>query len=86
MPQPPAKQSAKTKILDAALSVIRAKGYAAATVDDLCEVAGVTKGPFFHHFRRKELGVAAEIAADSVDHLRRYIAMLFGRKPAATET
>ena len=54
------RTSAKTRLLDAALATIRTKGYAATTVDDLCEVAGVTKGAFFHHFRSKEaLGVAA---------------------------
>jgi len=52
--------SAKAKLLDAAVTVIRAKGYAATTVDDLCAAAGVTKGAFFHHFKSKdELGVAA---------------------------
>jgi TetR/AcrR family transcriptional regulator, transcriptional repressor for nem operon len=52
--------SAKDKILDAALSVIRSNGYAATTVDQLCAVAGVTKGAFFHHFDSKEdLAVAA---------------------------
>lgn len=51
---------AKEKILGASLSVIRTKGYAATTVDDLCEAAGVTKGAFFHHFKSKEdLGVSA---------------------------
>ncbi|MCP5366796.1 MAG: TetR/AcrR family transcriptional regulator [Hyphomicrobiales bacterium] len=51
---------ARSKLLDAAMGVIRAKGYAATTVDDLCRAAGVTKGAFFHHFRTKDdLGVAA---------------------------
>jgi TetR/AcrR family transcriptional regulator, transcriptional repressor for nem operon len=51
---------AKDKILNAALSVIRTKGYSATSVDDLCAAAGVTKGAFFHHFESKEaLGVAA---------------------------
>lgn len=52
--------SSRTKILQSALSVIRAKGYAATSVDDLCSAAGVTKGAFFHHFKSKEdLAVAA---------------------------
>jgi TetR/AcrR family transcriptional repressor of nem operon len=52
--------NAKTRLLDAALSVVRIKGYEATTVDDLCAAAGVTKGAFFHHFKSKEeLGVAA---------------------------
>jgi TetR/AcrR family transcriptional repressor of nem operon len=55
-----AKPSARTKILGSALAVIRAKGYAATSVDDLCAAAGVTKGAFFHHFKSKEdLAVAA---------------------------
>ncbi len=50
----------RTKLLDAALLVIRSKGYTAATLDDICAAAGVTKGSFFHHFKGKEdLAVAA---------------------------
>ena len=46
--------SSKTKLLAAALQVIRSKGYSATTVDDVCAAAGVTKGSFFHHFSSKE--------------------------------
>ncbi|WP_269581649.1 TetR/AcrR family transcriptional regulator [Roseibium sp. Sym1] len=53
-------KDARTKLLDAALRVIRTKGYSATTVDDLCREAGVTKGAFFHHFKSKDdLAVAA---------------------------
>jgi TetR/AcrR family transcriptional regulator, transcriptional repressor for nem operon len=56
----PRRVTAKDKLLEAALTVIRQKGYSATTVDDLCAAAGVTKGAFFHHFDSKEaLGVAA---------------------------
>lgn len=51
---------ARLKLLDAALAVIRERGYAATTVDELCGRAGVAKGSFFHHFKDKEaLAVAA---------------------------
>jgi TetR/AcrR family transcriptional repressor of nem operon len=54
------KLGARRKLLDAALSLIREKGYASTSVDELCEEAGVTKGAFFHHFRSKDaLAVAA---------------------------
>jgi TetR/AcrR family transcriptional regulator, transcriptional repressor for nem operon len=52
--------TAREKILEAALGLIRTKGYSATTVDELCAAAGVTKGAFFHHFQSKDaLGVAA---------------------------
>jgi TetR/AcrR family transcriptional repressor of nem operon len=55
-----AQHDSKAKLLDAALHVIRAKGYAATTVDDICHQAGVTKGSFFHHFKSTdELALAA---------------------------
>lgn len=57
----------RTKLVDAARDAIRAKGYAATTVDDICAAAGVTKGAFFHHFASKEqLGVAAIEAFDAM--------------------
>ncbi len=57
-----AQHQSKTKLLGATLNAVRAKGYAATTVDDICHTAGVTKGSFFHHFRSKDdLAVAAAV-------------------------
>ncbi|GJL81382.1 MAG: TetR family transcriptional regulator [marine bacterium B5-7] len=57
---PDAMHSSKTRLLDAALTIIRARGYSATRIEDVCETAGVTKGSFFHHFKGKEdLAVAA---------------------------
>jgi TetR/AcrR family transcriptional repressor of nem operon len=43
----------REKLLDAAEALMIAKGYAATTVDDVCESAGLTKGSFFHYFESK---------------------------------
>jgi TetR/AcrR family transcriptional repressor of nem operon len=54
------QHDSKTKFLDAALTLVREKGYAATTIDNICDAAGLTKGSFFHHFDSKdELAVAA---------------------------
>jgi TetR/AcrR family transcriptional repressor of nem operon len=59
-PETPRRGAARASLLDAAVTVIRSKGYAATTVDDVCAAAGVSKGAFFHHFESKEaLAVAA---------------------------
>jgi TetR/AcrR family transcriptional repressor of nem operon len=57
------RPSARDKILAAALRIIRAKGYAATSVDELCAGAGVTKGAFFHHFKSKD-----DLAVAAADH------------------
>ena len=54
------KAGVRQNLLDAALSLIREKGYSSTSVDELCVHAGVTKGAFFHHFKSKDaLAVAA---------------------------
>jgi TetR/AcrR family transcriptional repressor of nem operon len=56
------------RLLDAAVHVIRSKGYSAARVEDICAEAGLTKGAFFHHFASKEacaIAAAAHFAANA---------------------
>ena len=47
MPIAEARHESKTKLLQAAIRVIRVKGYTATRVEDVCESAGLTKGSFF---------------------------------------
>ena len=57
---PPKPAPARDKLIDAAIRVVREKGFNATSVDELCRAAGVTKGAFFHHFPSKtDLGIAA---------------------------
>ena len=70
------KPSARDGILDAALRIMRQKGYGATSVDDLCRDAGVTKGAFFHHFKSKE-----ELAVAAARHWTRTTEAKFARAP-----
>ncbi|HTW78664.1 MAG TPA: GyrI-like domain-containing protein [Terracidiphilus sp.] len=65
------QHESKTKLLDAALYVIRARGYSATRVEDICAAAGLTKGSFFHHFKSKEelALAAAQYFSDMADRL-----------------
>lgn len=49
-----ADSPAKEKLLEQAQELMLAKGFAATTVDEICQAAGLTKGSFFHYFRSKE--------------------------------
>ena len=70
------RHQSKTKLLDAALHVFRARGYTATTVDDVCRAAGVTKGSFFHHFKGKE-----ELAIAATMHWNEVTGSLFAQAP-----
>lgn len=71
-----AQHESKVKLMDAALYVIRAKGYTATTVDDICQNAGVTKGSFFHHFKSKD-----ELAIAAIQHFSHMADTLFQAAP-----
>ncbi len=70
------QHSSKTKLLDAALQVVRAKGYAATRIDDVCAAAGLTKGSFFHHFKTKE-----ELALAAASHWTEVTEAVFAQAP-----
>lgn len=70
------QHGSKTRILDAAMHVIRAKGYAATTIDDVCAAAGLTKGSFFHQFKSKEA-----LALAAADHFAKMADGLFATAP-----
>jgi len=71
-----AQHESKLRLLDASLGVIRAKGYSATRIEDICEVAGLTKGSFFHHFKSKE-----DLALAATDHFAAMAAASFAKAP-----
>ncbi len=71
-----AQPDARSRLLDAAMQVIRERGYSATTVDDICAAAAVTKGAFFHHFKSKE-----ELGVEAAAHFARMAEQLFGGAP-----
>jgi TetR/AcrR family transcriptional repressor of nem operon len=70
------RHESKTKLLNAALYVIRAKGYSATRIEDICDKAGLTKGSFFHHFSSKE-----ELALATADYWSETTTSLFASAP-----
>jgi TetR/AcrR family transcriptional repressor of nem operon len=53
----------KRKLVNAGVKLMRARGYNATTVDEICAEAGVTKGGFFHYFKSK-----VDIARTALTH------------------
>jgi AcrR family transcriptional regulator len=47
-------EETRTRLLEAALKRFALQGYAAASVDEICADAGVSKGAFYHHFSSKQ--------------------------------
>lgn len=71
-----ARHESKTRILQAALQVFRAKGYNATRIEDVCQAAELTKGSFFHHFDTKE-----DLAIATANHWSEMAGTLFASAP-----
>ena len=71
-----AKHDSKTRFLEAAVRVFRAKGYSATRIEEICETAGLTKGSFFHHFDGKE-----DLALSATDYWRVTTGAYFAAAP-----
>jgi AcrR family transcriptional regulator len=47
-------EETKSKIILSAIKLFSARGFNAASVDDICKDAGISKGAFYHHFESKQ--------------------------------
>jgi TetR/AcrR family transcriptional repressor of nem operon len=53
-------ETTRRKLVEATTALVLKRGFNAATVDEICAEASLTKGSFFHHFENKdEIGQAA---------------------------
>lgn len=48
-------EETRTKIIESAINLFSVRGYTAASVDEICKAAGVSKGAFYHHFESKQV-------------------------------
>jgi AcrR family transcriptional regulator len=47
-------EETRTKIMESAIKLFSTRGFNKASVDDICEEAGISKGAFYHHFKSKQ--------------------------------
>ena len=66
----------KRKLVDAGVTLMRARGFNATSVDEICSAAGVTKGGFFHYFKSKD-----ELARTALERFREGKAQDFAAAP-----
>lgn len=70
-------KNTRANIMDAAQALILDHGFGGTTVDSVIELAGVSKGAFFHHFASKaELGLklVERYAEEDTKHLEQTLA------------
>jgi Bacterial regulatory proteins, tetR family len=83
-PNPIKQTEARMRLPDAAVRVIRARGYSATAIDAICLRAGLGEGQ--GAFILAEAQHASQVAADCLDHLRHYPEGLFPSDHVQTAT
>jgi AcrR family transcriptional regulator len=72
--RPGSHEDGQASILEAAALVFRQKGYASASIDDIADVLGSTKGRIYHYFRSKldiALGIHTTALLSMIDRVTR---------------
>lgn len=73
-----------SRLVAAALELFNRKGYAATTVREIVEAAGVTKPVLYYHFGSKE-GIYVAILQSALDEFTSRLALMEGREGTARE-
>ena len=71
----------RAALLDAAAEVFARRGFAAASLEEIAEMAGFTRGAVYHHFGSKEDLFLAVVARRDEELLAGYGADLLGAMP-----
>ena len=68
------KQAKKTKkhILDISWKLFREKGYDSVTIKQICDLADVSTGAFYHHFKNKD-GIIIQGYTECDDYFDEYV-------------
>ena len=74
----------RSRILDVAYEAIVQKGFAATSIDELVEAAGITKSGFFYHFKDKS-DLAKALMHRYIEHNDAVLADIFARADELNE-
>ncbi|HQA51139.1 MAG TPA: TetR/AcrR family transcriptional regulator [Syntrophomonadaceae bacterium] len=65
-------QQTREKIFQAALGLIKERGYEQTTLVDICKAAGIASGTFYHHFASKQDILIEYVKEESRDLMNYY--------------
>lgn len=84
MTESPRRAATREKLIDAAITVFAAKGVLGATVEEICEAAGFTRGAFYSNFASRDdlyLAVTDSIFDDMRDKTQAALSVIDSSDP-----